>query len=1395
MIERRLLVATGTTEYRHLPGSALSQVPSEIQRIVDVLGPLQYSRCLDDLPLNPSSMQLQDRLPRWLQQEVQPGDLIVFYYSGHGVRDGESFYLLTCNSQDSLLDSTAVSAEQLARWMTKQCKAAQILVILDTCYAGAGAADFARIAGKVCTLMPQGPAVAVIAAARPKEEAQQGAFSAALARALSNADGRLGASTQEFLAFDQVMEQVDQYLGRHHPSQTATWSSVNVRGRFRFFPNPQFKPEVPAGWDLELQRTLREHWVLKAMSTETSGRAWYFTGRTAALREIVSWLNEPQSDSRICVVTGGAGSGKSAVLARIVTLADRTYRALALSSQGLASLQSDTVPMEGSIHVAVHARRKLVADVVGLIGNALGYSGVVSADPGKLVEALAQRMDQTVIVIDALDESSEPDAIVAQIVSPLAALPQIRLLVGTRPDVTRGARRFRGLGYSTKEIDLDLDRYFDSHDVARYIERRLLAMEEWGRKTFYQERPETARLVAQAIANRSGRVFLVARTAVQSLLGQPNCIDTAKPQWIDDLPTGVEEAFRQFLSRFDGQEGWSVEKAKAILRPLAFAEGEGLPWATIWGSLANALSGIAITDEDIAYVRECAAAFIVEGLDDGTSVYRLYHESLAEWFRAETGDNVETQRRLAQTLYDLIPREFGTERPDWARAPHYVLTHLAAHAQAGDVLPLFCDDDSFVIYADPSRFVVVLQRSNDRTIQSLREVYLLAFNRLVQVAPEERASYLGLIAYQQHEQALAERFTRRSLASCWFCSWAHGGMVMPHRVLTGLPNSVFALAVAKLEGHPVIIAGTLDGTLHCFEAESGRLRGRPWIGHTRAVNAVVVGTVNGCPVVVSASDDRTLRRWNLETGQPIGEPLTGHTDSVQALAIGIVEGRPIVVSGGDDRTLRRWDLETGQLIGDPLTGHTHCVRALAVGMVDGRPVVASGGLDQMLRRWDLVTGLSWGEAVLAHPDPTGGWMSNGIRALAIGIIDDHSVVVSGGGDGTVRRWDLATGQQIGEPIQHPWQVSAVAVCMVDELSVVVAADGFPSSRYLVRCWNLATGELMGEPLVGHTSVVCAVATAIIDGRVAVVSGGADCTVRCWDFPRGPSTDKLLSDLTQGVAVLEIGMLDGRPIVVSAGGWVSDCTVRRWDLETGKSIGEELKIEKSAPAMTAKLGLLNGRSVGVSSGNDLTLHVWDLATGQPVGEVLTGDSAGVACRAMGLIGGRPVVISEWEDLAIRRWDLETGQPIGESLIGHTESILSMAVGVLDGRQVLVSGGHDKTVCRWDLETGQPIGEPLPHTGLTLPRFHRHLHKWENSEIGGQHGSTHTTSVYRCVKSEAVRLTRESGRPVAQVARELGITDTLLIVGGASSDRLTPRVRRVSQRAGQDELARLSGKMRH
>ena len=59
-----------------------------------------------------------------------------------------------------------------------------------------------------------------------------------------------------------------------------------------------------------------------------------------------------------------------------------------------------------------------------------------------------------------------------------------------------------------------------------------------------------------------------------------------------------------------------------------------------------------------------------------------------------------------------------------------------------------------------------------------------------------------------------------------------------------------------------------------------------------------------------------------------------------------------------------------------------------------------------------------------------------------------------------------------------------------------------------------------------------------------------------------------------------------------------------------------------------------------------------------------------------------------------------------------------------------------------------------------------------------------------KFEAVRLTRESGRPVAQVARELGISDNVLYRWRTEQRHVESQCRtRQAVRAEQDELTRL------
>jgi ABC-type lipoprotein export system ATPase subunit len=44
------------------------------------------------------------------------------------------------------------------------------------------------------------------------------------------------------------------------------------------------------------------------------------------IRDVTAWLNNPAPESTLCAIVGDAGSGKSAVLARIVVTADPARR-------------------------------------------------------------------------------------------------------------------------------------------------------------------------------------------------------------------------------------------------------------------------------------------------------------------------------------------------------------------------------------------------------------------------------------------------------------------------------------------------------------------------------------------------------------------------------------------------------------------------------------------------------------------------------------------------------------------------------------------------------------------------------------------------------------------------------------------------------------------------------------------------------------------------------------------------------------------------------------------------------------------------------------------------------------------------------------------------------------
>ena len=89
-----------------------------------------------------------------------------------------------------------------------------------------------------------------------------------------------------------------------------------------------------------------------------------------------------------------------------------------------------------------------------------------------------------------------------------------------------------------------------------------------------------------------------------------------------------------------------------------------------------------------------------------------------------------------------------------------------------------------------------------------------------------------------------------------------------------------------------------------------------------------------------------------------------------------------------------------------------------------------------------------------------------MNAVAVGALPDGTpVIVSGGGDGTVRVWRLADGTPVGEPLTgHAGGVNAVAVGALPDGTPVIVSGGDDGT---VRVWRLADGTPVGEPLTGH----------------------------------------------------------------------------------------------------------------------------------------------------------------------------------------------------------------------------------------------------------------------------------------------------------------------------------------
>ncbi|KVZ49649.1 hypothetical protein WL18_05770 [Burkholderia ubonensis] len=1272
---RRFFIVAGTDAYLHLgEATDLPSVVGDLDRISGYFDSQGCIRALPELDLNPGLEDIRGRIPVWMQQEVKEDDIVAFYYSGHG-KAGSRYYLLLQDSKEGLLSTTAIPVQELAHWLIDGSAARQIVIIIDACYAGLGTGELAEIAEHLANALVVSPCVFAIAAAGARETAQEGTFSQALCDALANRDGSLGWRTQPYIFAEALIDAVNDRL-RNAPFHQSARLISNIRESCKLFRNPQYRASVPADLDLQMQRDLVEHWIPKARGAGMAGDAvWYFTGRQRALSEIIRWLETPEGDLRMRVVTGRPGVGKSALIGRLVTLSDPATRGEAIRSVGPAS----PIPSEGMVQVAIHARRRTLQNIVDLLG---ARTGNTVSDAETLVARLAD-CGRIVVAIDAVDEAIEPERIIARLLKPLSHLANVRLLVAMRPDSPSG--HVMAFGNNVVEIDLSAAAYFELDDILSYVRQRI----EGADARLGATDPGAREQLARSISAKAGNVFLIARILCDSAFlaerpgGPPESTGAAKESTISG-------AFAAYLSRLDATQ-LEHGRATELLMPLAFAEGEGLPWETIWPRLASALSSKHYGASDIHTLLAHAGAYIVEGNFEGRSVYRLYHEALAEYLRGLV-DRTVAQRAIVETLTELVPTLGASAAKNWQRAHPYVLRHLAAHAANADRLEALVCQTEFLLHATPQTLALPLRALPYGAADGRAAAYLRAYPHMQRASLPTRVQYLALSAALLRCGSLLNDLGARKAECDWFPKAAWYRDTGSH-VIASVSGCKCACLVHTRDNITRLALVTHDSIRILSLSTGEAIEQVEFVGER--VSSVVEIPDSGDIVLALAYKNGEIAVFNVTRRAHFKVKAAAHAPRLCVIGAGADQ---MLVTGDDEGTLTAWSIPHLQRKCKK-KAYKAAITALAAGPLEGRALLITGcdaykdgrvDEQQQLRVWDSKTF----DLVQSISGPEGGFVEwcapfelAGKAYVAAFYFPGSSFIVHA----------LETAGNVAvlaDVLSCPFGIlegrDAVALLsgFADEFRWVQVAAG---AGHLPEMEATASIPVEGGLWLGP----------IVDGTCpSVVSVGND--VRVWDLWR-------LRDRAKAGMEARVGMLDetGEPLFcLSApsnsryfGGLSRYGNFRVWSAEGHCIALRQLvtSLENSDSEDYAYLQMVDfgGKCVYALAGRSGAVRAW-YTNGEPVGRSLKIDAGYVSAFCLHAAGCERllaiIAATNGEDCRISAWDLLEGREVTVSgrfqFEDYDDKTIGHLVALEDNGQILIMGAlkhaYYHRICAWELD---------------------------------------------------------------------------------------------------------------
>jgi WD40 repeat protein len=432
--------------------------------------------------------------------------------------------------------------------------------------------------------------------------------------------------------------------------------------------------------------------------------------------------------------------------------------------------------------------------------------------------------------------------------------------------------------------------------------------------------------------------------------------------------------------------------------------------------------------------------------------------------------------------------------------------------------------------------------------------------------------------------------------------------------------------------------------------------------------AVLTGSDFGNARIWSAADGRPLTQLMRHNGSSFGPPRA-------IVAVAFSPDGKTALTGASDGTVQTWDAADGTLL-TPLSDEEALRQLLDAELIEkpvafspDRTAVLAADIDvktrlDMARLRSVADGRSIGQP-LQHPG----------RVTAVAFSPDGKVLFTGAADqpgpfsaaGTARLWSAATGTPIAQPMKFKGLFAAVAFSPDGKVILTGGTDG------TARLWN-AAGAPIGQPLKHGGGVVVAVAFSA-DGKV-ILTGGTDGTARLWSAAAGAPIGQPMSH--QGI-IRAVGFSPDGTAVLTGG---ADGTARLWGAD-GRPIGSPEEHQSLIAAMAFSP---DGKTALTLSRDGARL--WNTADGVPIGQPLNHPRR---VLAVAFSPDGKVALTGSDDAMLRLWSCADGTPIAQPWV-FGANISAMAFN-RDGKALLAS--DYRTARLWDAAAGTPLSPPLEH----------------------------------------------------------------------------------------------------